>query len=56
MKITFKDGRDLGPHGIVAANETRADLPEEFARLQVQYGYADEEPAPTIKKNAIQED
>lgn len=56
--ITFKEARDLGPYGMVAAGESRSDLPEEYAGLQVQYGFADEEPATPLtgKKNKQQED
>lgn len=40
MRITFKESRDLGSFGAVAAGTTRDDLPEEFAMLQVKYGLA----------------
>jgi len=53
--ITFKEARDLGRHGSVAAGETRSDLPEEYARLQVAYGFADEAPATRTKKQKQEE-
>jgi len=42
MIVKFHESRDLGEHGTVAAGETRSDLPEEYAKLQVEYGNAEE--------------
>lgn len=55
MEITFDEARDLGRFGTVAAGETRADLPDDFARLQVQYGVAHEAPVTKKEKTAQEE-